>query len=179
MRQKYGQSVYILITQKSDPAYFPNGAWFDEYVNRPMLIAGVDEDTRPGLYILPNGNSVPFSCAELISWTLPVVRSTELTTIVAEIFHKKRYCGQRETLRLLRLAFSEIPDNAELIISQSSPFLFADGFVLWLVEHCYHVDDYQVEFVAGVREVGMSKFCVVALECGGGSCISVTKTAHR
>ena len=175
LRQKYGEPVYILITQKADPTNYPNGAWFDAHVNRAMQIAGVDEDNIPQLYILPGGNSVPFSCAELLSWTAPVNREREMVNMVDEIVHKKRLSGRQEVMTLLRLAFPEIPEDAELVISQSSPFLFADGTILWLEEHRYRVDDYMVQFVAGVHEVKAGKFSVVALDNGLGSCISLTK----
>lgn len=176
MRQKYGEPVYILITQKADPANYPKGAWFDEYVNRPLLVAGVDEDTR--LYILPGGNSVPFSCAELLSWTPPVFRSDDLVILVEEMYCTQRLPSQQEFLALLRLAFRDIPDNVELIISQYNPFVFADGMLLWLDEHRYQVGDYMVLFVAGVHKGQAAKVSVVALENGRGSCISLTKAAH-
>jgi len=175
MRQKYGESVYILITQKADPVSHPNGAWFDEYVNRPLQVAGVDEENVPWLFIVPDGKSVPFSCAELLSWTPPVNRDGAMVKMVDAIFHNRRLSGHPEILSMLRLAFPEIPDDAELVISQASPFLFADGTILWLEEHRYQVDDYLVQFVAGVREMKAGKFCVVALDSGKGSCISLTK----
>ena len=176
MRQKYGESVYILITQKADPVSYPNGAWFDEYVNRAVQVAGVDEENIPQLYIVPGGNSVPFSCAELLSWTPPVFRSEELVILVEEMYCTKRLPSQQEVLALLRLAFPEIPDNVELIISQLDPFVFADGTLLWLEEHRYQIGDYRVIFVAGVREVKAGKFCVVVLDSGKGSFITLLKT---
>jgi hypothetical protein len=53
MRQKYGEPLYILITQEAHPANYPIGAWFDKHMNKPMRIAGIDEDHIPQLYILP------------------------------------------------------------------------------------------------------------------------------
>ena len=176
MRQKYGEPVSILITQKADPAHYPNGAWFDAYVNSPMQIVGVDEDTLPELYILPGGNSIPVSCAELLNWTPPADQDAELAGIVDEMFHKKSQCGQDKIVKVLRLAFPDLPDDAELVLSQSSPFLFADGSMVWLEGYRYPIDEYNVEFVAGVRHMKSGKYCVVALDNGGGSCISLTKT---
>lgn len=178
MRQKYGEPVYILITQKADPAYYPNGAWFDPYVNSPMQIVGVDEDALPKLYILPGGNSVPVSCAELLNWAPPGDQDSEIAIIVDEMFHNKSPSGQDKVMKLLRLAFPNIPDDADLVISQSSPFLFADGSMVWLEGYRYPINDYVVEFVAGVHEAKSGKFCVVVLDNGGGSCISLTKSAH-
>ena len=88
MRQKYGEPVYILITQRSDPSHYPNGAWFDSYVNSPMQIVGVDDDTLPELYILPGGNSIPVSCAELLNWASPGDQAAEIAKLVDEMFHK-------------------------------------------------------------------------------------------
>lgn len=177
MRQKYGEPVYILITQKADPANYPNGAWFDECVNRPMQIAGVDEDNAPQLYIMSNGNSVPFSCAELLNWTPTADRDRQIDKMVNTALHQEKLFCPSEIMRLFQLAFPEIPDDAELIISQSSPFLFADGSMLWLEAYRYPVDDYVVEFVAGIHEVRAGKFCVVALDNGMGNCMSLTKAA--
>jgi hypothetical protein len=98
--------------------------------------------------------------------------------MVDELLHKKRLSDQQEMMGLFRLAFPEIPDDAELVISQSSPFMFADGTVLWLEEHRYHVDDYMVEFVTCVHEVQAGKVSVVALDKGMDSCISLTKNTH-
>ena len=175
MRQKYGEPVYILITQKADRAYYPNGAWFDAYVNSPMQIVGVDDDTLPELYILPGGNSIPVSCAELLNWASPGDQAAEIAKLVDEMFHKTSPCDQDKIMKLLRMAFPDLPEDAELVISQSSPFLFADGSMVWLEGYRYPIDEYIVEFVAGVRQMKSGKFCVVALDSGGGSCISLTK----
>ena len=176
MRQKYGEPVYILITQKADLAHYPNGAWFDAYVNSPMQIVGVDEETLPKLYILPDGTSIPVSCAELLNWSPSEDQATEIAALVDEMFHKKSQCGQDKIMKVLRLAFPDLPDDAELVISQSSPFLIADGSMVWLEGYRYLIDKYVVEFVAGVHKVKTGKFCVVALDNGGGSCILLTKT---
>jgi hypothetical protein len=176
MRQKYGEPVYILITQKADPAQYPNGAWFDQYVNRPMQVVGVDEENLPELYILPGGNSIPFSCAELLSWPPSEPQHARLAKLVDEIFHEKSPFNQDKIIRLFRLAFPDLPDDAELVISQSSPFLFADGSMVWLEAYRYSIGEYLVEFVAGVHQVKAGKYCVVALDSGAGSCIVLTKT---
>jgi hypothetical protein len=175
MRQKYGEPVYILLTQKGDPANYPNGAWFDAHVNEPMQIAGVDEDHIPPLYIMPNGEAVPFPCAELLSWIPPVQRNWEIVKMGDEPLRQKKLYDKQEIMAMLRLAFPDIPDHAELVISQSSPFLFADGAILWLQLYQYPIDDYIVEFVAGIHEVKGGKFCVVALDNGQGECITLTK----
>jgi hypothetical protein len=176
LRQKYGEPAYILITQKADPANYPNGAWFDEYVNKPLQIAGVDEDTMPQLYIMPNGNAVPFSCAELLLWLPPARRHHKKFVKMNDgLLQERKLCGQREIMEMLRLAFPDIPDDAELVISQSSPFLFADGAMLWLELYRYPVDDYVVEFVAGIHKTDGGRFYVIALDNGLGGCISLTK----
>src|SRR5689334_17014243 len=175
MRQKYGESVYILVTQKADPATYPNGAWFDEYLNKPLKLTGIDEDNEPKLYVLPDGKIIPFSYAELLSWTPPVFGYEELVILVEEMYCTKRLPSQQEILVLLRLAFPKLPDNVELIISQFSPFIFADGTLLWLEEHRYQVGNYEVIFVADVHEVREGKICVVALDSGKRSCITLMK----
>ena len=172
MRQKYGESVHILITQKGDPATYPNGAWFDRFVQSPMQVTGIDEDKK--LYILRDGKSVPFSCAELLTWTPPVFRSDDLVTLVEELYHTKRQPSRQEILSLLRLAFSTLPDDAELIISQDDPFILDDETIVSLEEHRYQVGDYMVLFVAGVHKV-----YVVALDKGMGNCIKLTRAAFR
>ena len=175
MRQKYGESVYILVTQKADPATYPNGAWFDEYLHKPLKVAGIDEATKPKLYVLPDGKIIPFSYAELLSWTPPVFGTVELVILVEEMYSTKRLPSQQEILVLLRLAFPKLPDNVELIISQFSPFIFADGMLLWLEEHRYQVGDYEVIFVAAVHKVREGKFCIVALDSDKGNCITLIK----
>jgi hypothetical protein len=144
-----------------------------------MQIVGVDEDNFPELYILPDGNSIPFSCAELLSWAPSVHHHIGIARMVEEIFHKERLVGPDEMIRLLRLAFPDLPDDAELIISQSSPFLFADGSMVWLEAYSYEVDEYVVEFVAGIHQLKTGKFFVVALDNGGGNCIALTKSVHK
>ena len=175
MRLKYGESVYILVTQKADPAIYPNGAWFDEYLNKPLKVAGIDEDNKPGLYVLPGGKIIPFSYAELLSWTPPAFGYEELVILVEEMYSTKRLPSQQEILVLLRPAFPKLPDNVELIISQFSPFIFTDGTLLWLEEHRHQVGDYEVIFVAGVHEMREGKFCVVTLDSGKRSCITLMK----
>lgn len=175
MRQKYGEPVYILVTQKGDPVNYPDGAWFDAHVNEPMLIAGVDEDHIPPLYILHSGEAVPFSCAELLNWLPPMQRNREIPKLGDELLRQKKLHSKQEIIAMLRLAFPNIPDDAELVISQSSPFLFADGAMLWLQLYQYSIDDYVVEFVAGIHEVKPGKLCVVALDNGMGECITLTK----
>ena len=174
MRQKYGEPMYILITEKGDPALYPNGAWFDTYVNEPLQIVGVDEDHRPPLYILPNGESIPFEYAEVLNWLPPMAGNQGAVKICDE---KKLYRRQ-DILEMLRLAFSDIPDDAELVISQSSPFFFADGAIVWLQLYRYPVDDYVVEFVASTHKVPGGKYCVVALDNGMGGCITLTRNAE-
>ena len=173
MCQKYGEPVYILITKKADPASYPNGTWFDNFIDSPMQVTGIDEDKK--LYIL-DGKTIPFSCAELLSWGPPVIRSADMVAMVDEIYQEKRTASQQEILSLLRLAFPNLPDDAELIISQLDPFIFADDTILWLEKHRYQVGDYKVIFTAGVREVKTGKFGVVAMENSKGSCITVLKT---
>ena len=175
MRQKYGEPMYILITQKGDHSTFPNGAWFDAHLNEPMQVAGVDEDHLPPLYITTNGEAVPFTCAELLSWTPSGGRNPAVAKVDDEILNRKKLSRKQEILAILRLAFPDIPEDAELVISQSSPFLFADGAVLWLQLYRYTLNDYIVEFVAGIHEAKAGKFCVVALDNGMGECITLTK----
>src|SRR5215831_7461025 len=108
--------------------------------------------------------------SKLLSWTPPIFQSEELVILVEEMYCAKRLPSQQEVLALLRLAFRDIPDNIELIISQFNPYVFVDGTLLWLEEYRYHVGNYVVEFAASVHAVKVGKSCVVALFSHKGSC---------
>lgn len=66
MQLRYGRKIKIRITQVGTPKFYPRGAWFDQLIGQILEPAGVDLDSIPKHYVMPNGDGVPFYCAEVL-----------------------------------------------------------------------------------------------------------------
>jgi len=66
MREIHGGSIRIKVTQAAHIANYPAGAWFDLLIGQVLEPAGVDNSSIPARYVMPNGDAIPISCADVI-----------------------------------------------------------------------------------------------------------------
>lgn len=63
---RYGRQIQVRITKAAESSLYPDCAWFDHRVGEIFEPAGVDLRPMPKRYVMANGDTIPFACAEMI-----------------------------------------------------------------------------------------------------------------